>query len=299
MSEIPRRQFFLRILAFLTVALVMTSLWSYLHLHNFQFESVLLGWLSSDAKMENGTSPIVSFNHSYPPVHKTDGETKKLGVASSITILSLPTRMDRRQDMNTLRLLLGLPESEWKYTDAVASTEKRILPVLEWVKYVRSTMDPKPSITPEHRFSWPDEKEIDRLVQSDATLDLWDTHPWVSPFGKKLGSGSNWAAHPPFVPCMVKDFTFPFPRDPERTIPVPPHKILTSARVACWYSHLEAIQRVANQHGEETAIILEDDVDMESDITEQLGLLWEDLPRHWDIVFLGTHCRPLPPDLTF
>jgi hypothetical protein len=167
-------------------------------------------------------------------------------------------------------------------------------------------VDVKPSSTPKHRFSWPDEQEIDRLVKSDATLDLWDTHPWVSPFGMVLGSGSlsgsNWEANPPFVPCMIKNFTFPFSQDLERSTAIPPHKILTSARVACWYSHLEAIQRVANSpdhHAEEAAIILEDDVDMESTSRNSSSVLWAYLPRHWDIVFLGTVCPPLPPDLTF
>jgi len=295
MNVIPVRRVCLRVLAFLTAALFLTFFWSCLQLYRSQFESVFLSWLSGpNAKFENETTRIVSL---YQP--------KRLGIASSITILSLPARLDRRQDMDTLRLSLGLPESDWEYTDAIASTDKRVLPVLEWVQYVRSTIvDGKPLGTPEYRFSWPDEEELD----SDAPLDLWDTKPWISPFafGMDSSSGSlsgpNLNTDPPFVPCMTKNITFPFPKDPERSAAIPAHKILTPARVACWYSHLEAIQRVANspdQRAEETALILEDDVDMESDISEQLKLLWKYLPQHWDIVFLGTLFRPLPPGITF
>jgi len=292
MNVIPVRRVCLRVLAFLTAALFLKFFWSYLQLDRSQVDSVFLSWLSepnAEAEVENGTTRTVS-------LYRPNAEAKRLGVASSITILSLPARLDRRRDMDTLRLSLGLPESEWEYTDAVASTDKRVLPILEWVQHVRSTLD-----TSKYQFSWPDENEVDRLVQSDATLDLWDTQPWISPFEMNSGpgslSGSDLEAGPPFVPCMIKNFTFPFPQDLEQSR-VPPHKILTPARVACWYSHLEAIQKVANspdQQREETALILEDDVDMESDITEQLELLWEYLPQHWDIVFLGTFFLPFPP----
>lgn len=212
-----------------------------------------------------------------------------------MSILSLPARVDRRRDMDTLRHLLGIPESEWEYTDAVASTDKRVLSVLDWIQYLRSTfVNLEPSHAPKYQFSWPNEKDINRLVKSDTALELWDTSPWISPFRKDPGpnsfSGSNSKANYPVVPCMIKDFSFPFSA---RNTTIPPHKILTPARIACWYSHLEAIQRIANspvQHAEDTTIILEDDVDMESDIKEQLGMLWKNLPRHWDIVFLGRVC---------
>lgn len=297
MNSVSVQQLRLRILTFLIVVLFLSSFQAFLWLNGSRSESVF-SWLSFDASMaifQNDSARTALFDRL-----KASGnivKTKRLGVASSITILSLPTRLDRRQDMDSLRLLLDIPKSEWKYMDAVASTDKRVLPVLEWVQYVRSTFV---ASAPKSRFSWPDEEEIDRLVQSDTVLGLWDTYPWLSPVeieSRSAGSGFP-NANPPSVPCMIKDFTLP--RILDQSAHIPPHRILTPARVACWYSHLEAIQRIANSpvlQEQEAAIILEDDVDMESDIVEQLGLLWKSLPLHWDIVFLGTATFPEPVTL--
>lgn len=298
MNRVSVRQFCIRILAFLVVVFVLISFQACLQLNSSRFEPVF-SYLSLDATMKNDTAHT-SFDRLKLFVDNPGkiAKTRYLGVASSITILSLPTRSDRRQDMDKLRRLLGIPESDWKYSDAVASTDKRVLPILEWVQYVRSTFMAVNPSAPKSRFSWPDESEIDRLVESNAVLSLWDTHPWLSPVemdpgsvGSSSGSGfpTSWNAHPPFVPCMTKDFTLIGNIDGGTG--TRPHRILTPARVACWYSHLGAIQRIANspvQQEQDTAIVLEDDVDMESDIVQHLGLLWTGLPLHWDIVFLGT-----------
>ncbi|KAF8143308.1 hypothetical protein K438DRAFT_1994029 [Mycena galopus ATCC 62051] len=60
-------------------------------------------------------------------------------------------------------------------------------------------------------------------------------------------------------------------------------------RIACWHSHLSAIQRASTHARDKAALILEDDVDMEADIKEQLSSIWSLLPSDSDIVFLG-HC---------
>ena len=78
--------------------------------------------------------------------------------------------------------------------------------------------------------------------------------------------------------------------------------------VACWYSHLrlifEAAQRTRNVEigarpwdGKEgVAIVFEDDVDVEWDLRERLEKMWVDLPRDWDIVFLGMNWISVPTD---
>ncbi|KAF8143296.1 hypothetical protein K438DRAFT_1876361, partial [Mycena galopus ATCC 62051] len=63
----------------------------------------------------------------------------------------------------------------------------------------------------------------------------------------------------------------------------------TPVRIACWHSHLSAIQRASTHARNKAALILEDDVDMEADIKERLSSIWSLLPSDWDIVFLG-HC---------
>ena len=63
---------------------------------------------------------------------------------------------------------------------------------------------------------------------------------------------------------------------------------LTSAVLACWYSHTSMWQKMLSR-GQKSALFLEDDVDIEWDI----GRLWPNalrvLPEDWDMVFLG-HC---------
>ena len=78
--------------------------------------------------------------------------------------------------------------------------------------------------------------------------------------------------------------------------------LLTTAKLACWFSHLQVISRIARAESQNYAhescmkvsLILEDDVDMELDIRERLEATWEILPKDWDILFIGLkQCFPL------
>lgn len=78
------------------------------------------------------------------------------------------------------------------------------------------------------------------------------------------------------------------PRLPE----LPYWRILTRAAIACWHSHIGVIRKVASETVQAGALdtgvlILEDDVDMELDIQQRIGRLWEALPPDWDMIFLG------------
>jgi len=191
--------------------------------------------------------------------------------------------------MEALRLSLGIPRSQWRYTNAIGSTDKRVHRVMAWVQSVRNTFpNPNAEGTAKYKSALLDEKEIERLVKSEAYLDMWDTGPWPSPFvsGSPSGLGSNGLS---LIGSATKDNNFPTSLEAKR---FPNHMILTSARVACWYSHLKVIHEIANTpihtgKVQGTHIVLEDDVDMEADIQEQIGLLWGYLPERWDIVFLG------------
>ncbi|CAE6534100.1 unnamed protein product [Rhizoctonia solani] len=80
----------------------------------------------------------------------------------------------------------------------------------------------------------------------------------------------------------------PAPRLPK----LPYWRILTRAAIACWHSHISVIRAIASETmqpgtSDTGVLILEDDVDMEVDIQQRIGRLWEALPPDWDILFLG------------
>ena len=294
MNHASIRKLCLRILISLIAFMVSVLLYG-----GLRHESVHLNWLfqgpvvslssvPQNIPLSRVGFPGLSGNSSTPLLVNgttTSAIPKLLGVASSIAIISLPDRVDRQQDMEALRLSLGVPRSQWRYTNAIGSTDKRVHRVMAWVQSVRNTFpNPKSALL--------DEKEIERLVKSEAYLDMWDTGPWPSPFVSGLGSSNGLS----LIGSATKDNNFPTSFEAKR---FPNHKILTSARVACWYSHLKVIHEIANTpihtgKVQGTHIVLEDDVDMEADVQEQIGLLWGYLPEGWDIVFLGTLLKSAP-----
>ena len=50
---------------------------------------------------------------------------------------------------------------------------------------------------------------------------------------------------------------------------------------------MSLIQYIANDWSSNVTLILEDDVDMESNAQERLDHLWAYLPDQWDMIFLG------------
>ncbi|KAJ7362973.1 hypothetical protein DFH08DRAFT_841783 [Mycena albidolilacea] len=128
---------------------------------------------------------------------------------------------------------------------------------------------PPNSTTIKIPFEWP---------SPDDALDSSYSLPEIPP------SPGPADPDPEHLTCAAENFTL-FPYSPR----LPEYKILSLSRIACWHSHLSAIQRVSAHRPNEVALILEDDVDMEEDITERLSAIWSLLPSNWDIVFLG-HC---------
>ncbi|KAF8174128.1 hypothetical protein K438DRAFT_1849430 [Mycena galopus ATCC 62051] len=88
------------------------------------------------------------------------------------------------------------------------------------------------------------------------------------------------------VPVSASDFKPPLTCATENSTlspyspRLPEYKILSRSRIACWHSHLSAIQRASTHTRDKAALILEDD---------RLSSIWSLLPSDWDIVFLG-HC---------
>ncbi|CAA7267312.1 unnamed protein product [Cyclocybe aegerita] len=207
-------------------------------------------------------------------IHQTDTDSSLgLGVADAIYVISLPARHDRRKDMEKIRLSLNL---SWTYVDALPSANPLVGIMMQWITLVRnrppyltrSDDSPSPDKT---SFSWPEDAE------TMNELDFWNVDPWPSLFGVPISSSLQPLA------SATQDFTIA-----SNASKLPEHLILTPSRVACWYSHLCVIQKIANS-GDSVSIILEDDIDMERDIHAHLRHIWPNLPPDWDIVFLG-HC---------
>ncbi|KAJ7596542.1 hypothetical protein C8J56DRAFT_917707 [Mycena floridula] len=190
---------------------------------------------------------------------------------SQIFVVSLPSRVDRREQMKTLRKLLALG---WNYIDAIPAEQEIVTSILNTVQLRReqaiSVLGANQSSPIDLSFHWPE--DLDSNVLSNGRLP------------GEIFSSKNLAT--PFSPltCAQNDSTI-LPFSPE----IKPYQILTRARVACWFSHLTAIRQIGESQDYDLGIVLEDDIDMEKDIRGRLSEAWHLLPRDWDMVFLG-HC---------
>ncbi|KZT09066.1 uncharacterized protein LAESUDRAFT_647818 [Laetiporus sulphureus 93-53] len=240
---------------------------------------------------------------------------------SDIYVVTLPHRSDRHIMMERLRQSLAL---NWTYVDAIPSSDPVIMGISEWVGRLRqrvSTLQPQTENQAEQRFEWPDMSAIDGrsrsrqlletsaspewpLLSSDARFaDRGIPYDYLSPASMKhspTGTLDSRLQDSPLT-CAKEDFV----SGPTYTSSLPAYKLLTPAKIACWYSHLRVIQRIANEEDrrisekgtaqaedvsrEGITLVLEDDIDIERDIRDRLRDVWSASPSEWDIMFLG-HC---------
>ena len=209
---------------------------------------------------------------------KQNPYSQTLGVASSVHVVSLARRDDRRRRMERIRDALDL---RWEFSDALDKSSNvvdRILHAVHNSREGRSSGD----------FALPDHRSVKNLLKHGSfNVDLvFPDAPDFTPY--------NLEARP--ILCAVKDDTIPTYSNMSA---VPLHLSLSRGMVACWYSHLHLIFKIAQKTSdievkrkswdgkEGVAIIFEDDVDMEWNLKERLEKMWIDLPRNWDIMFLG------------
>ena len=243
-----------------------------------------------------------------------DQSSPTLSVLSQILVISRPSRLDRRATMEQLRAALGL---DWDYVDAISSDDQAVNQIADCLRLSRKHAHLR-------TFEWPSRFEVDQTVLSPLPISPNTSVSWSAPTSDTLcrypvppasnasvqtadlGDFSRSQNTPPMetsrnhhsratssVPltCAVQDRTHGVKYTPSLLS----YMLLTPAKFACWYSHLEAIQRVAAfneplvdpEGGGTAALILEDDVDIERDIRERLREAWSVLPDDWDIVFLG------------
>lgn len=67
-----------------------------------------------------------------------------------------------------------------------------------------------------------------------------------------------------------------------------PQRQINSATVSTFYNHLKTI-RMIKESGDKSALVLEDDVDLEWDLERRWRTIERRLPKDWETVFLG-HC---------
>lgn len=291
-------------------------------------------WTYSGDSHDNSTDPSTAAL-AYPPSETR--QPKTLGIADNIYVLSLPRRVDRRRSMERLRQTLGL---QWTYVDATDADGDAIHNIHAHIRSRRtSTEEEVVNGVSDDTFQWPNASIIDTKALSGLPLGLADSDYWFlrqplalsdeddpSPFGDSsainvLAPAVDFAhpevlaygldtpsVHDPLpalapLTCASKNYVMGPPFDAG----LPGYMLLTPAKIACWYSHLEIIRKVAeggagddmksgeaanNPQADAVTVVLEDDVDMERDIHARLREVWGLLPGEWDIVFLGAF-RPV------
>jgi GR25 family glycosyltransferase involved in LPS biosynthesis len=187
-----------------------------------------------------------------------------LGVAK-IYVLSLPNRSDRREDMDRLKKALGL---RWGYVDAMDMKNQLVERIMNSVRAIRA----KDSGS----FIWPAD-----MPPPNEHINPWN--PEFLALSSKIPSSHPVPDDPMLCATNNNSVASDEPDPPE-------FRILTPARIACWYSHLSVIETVANDKSlkqDDAVIVLEDDVDMERDIHARLSHVRSYLPEEWDMLYLG------------
>jgi GR25 family glycosyltransferase involved in LPS biosynthesis len=167
--------------------------------------------------------------------------------------------------MERLKGALGL---QWTYVDAMNMKNKLVGRLLSAVRIIRTT-ETGP-------FTWPAV-----MPPSNQYIKPWSTE-FFSPSAKIITSPLS-ETEPPL--CATENNTVAA-YEPN----LPEFLLITPARIACWYSQISVIEKIANDRSlknDDVVIVLEDDIDMERDIHARLKHLWNYLPKEWDIVYLG------------
>lgn len=259
------------------------------------------GFLEGHVQAAYKTQRVPDAPHLLPKI-SVPSSFHELGIASQVFVLSLPRRADRRLAMDALSHAL---EFEFIYVDGVEATDASIDRVLRDLKMDRhtfrqkksswETMDPN-ALTlhvPEYEYTAREEwragasessdsmSSTDGAILSITSLDTHASAPALSDGAFEYGGTFD------LLSCATPEDPFPVPLNATELHLLPPWRILSRGMVACWIGHLNIIRQIF-QLKLEVAIVLEDDVDMEYDISRRLKDMWPALPRDgWDIVMLG------------
>ncbi|KAL5523176.1 hypothetical protein ACEPAF_1443 [Sanghuangporus sanghuang] len=204
---------------------------------------------------------------------------RTLGIATSIYVVSLARRTDRRRIMD---LVKGTLDLDWVYFDALDKEDDLVDVIMHSVANQRTDSASSVPLTMT-AFSWPDTLEDVRLESLGA-----ESHSY----------GALRFRHTSIdqLVCATGDNTIPTYANVSS---IPFHMRLSRGMIACWYSHVELMAEIVRRTAhitrdswdgrEGVSVVFEDDVDVEWDLKKRVARMWRDLPRYWDIVMLG-HC---------
>lgn len=211
----------------------------------------------------------------------------------NIQVISLPRRKDRRVSMEHL---LGALSVNWTYVDAIEAHNSAVLKIMDCMRSRRARVV-NASLPPD--FAWPQNFPVDTpLTMANNIQDiLCHLVDGALDFPADIVEKPKHATEIPDplpelrpLTCATRNFT----DGPAYDSSLPPHMLLTAAKIACWYSHLQVLERFAyasrakkDKQTDDVVLILEDDVNMERNILVTLPQLVQHLPDTWDMLFLG------------
>ncbi|GJE98031.1 hypothetical protein PsYK624_142530 [Phanerochaete sordida] len=219
-------------------------------------------------------------------------ENTVLPMFSDVFVVSLPSRADRRADMERIRQ--AVPLFNFSFFDATPADDRRISVIYDTVKQTRETYTTSSSTAP--TFLWPeDASALSHSPLGQAGADRWATAALATETAA-LSTSTQTASYDthldPFpraepLTCASQNYV----SGPPYSLALPPYQLLTRSKLACWHSHVAVLRAIAERDDgtDKVALILEDDIDVERDVEERLQSLWGELPEQWDMLFLG-HC---------
>ncbi|KAG0143787.1 hypothetical protein CROQUDRAFT_672735 [Cronartium quercuum f. sp. fusiforme G11] len=233
--------------------------------------------------LERTTSPAGFLDH-----HPTLG-------FDHIYCISLPDRSDRRETMKKIARALGIKIT---FVDAISKDH----PVIGWISEKAFEVR-KEKINHMSKHTGLKKDKIGGMGVGTIWLTVNKGNnanqeplrdivlPSLDNFHSEL-SGKNWVEHLWSVTDqkLLKPISLNFnvteamwdhnERFPQRQI--------NAATVSTFYNHVKTI-RLIKQNGDQSALILEDDVDLEWDLERRWRTIQRRLPVDWETVFLG-HC---------
>ncbi|GAA5865064.1 hypothetical protein JCM8547_007701 [Rhodosporidiobolus lusitaniae] len=217
-----------------------------------------------------------------------------------IYVLSLPSRLDRRRDMSKLARALGV---EIEFVDAADKNE----PFLKWIaERVAESRDERRKVMA--RAQGVDPSSIGGLEIGSSWLTPFPSPASTSLFppfpSSPLWPGArNWVEHLETLHSKHNgQHRYLVPSDSGLNVtellwdPLERVKVrqVHEGVISTYWGQTRAIKRML-ENGDETALILEDDVDVEWDVERLWAGIERRLPRtkegerDWDVTFLG-HC---------
>lgn len=200
--------------------------------------------------------------------------TVALGIASEVFVLSLPRRLDRRMSMDALSHALDF---SFVYVDGVEAADARIDQILRVLRLERHAFRQKETTGVLNLEEPAGGDDLDGADLSSNLMTSLDIVP----------DGELESDQLLDLPCATPEDPFPLPVNITELGLFPPWRILSRGMIACWVGHLNIMRQIVKSQLE-VAIVLEDDVDLEYDVSQRLIDMWPALPRDgWDIVMLG------------